>query len=328
MHVFTQIGAGRIGRMHAANLAALPGVRIKHVVDANPQAAASLAETLKARASSLTEALDDSEVTAVIITSSTNTHADMIEAAARAGKAIFCEKPVDLTLERVETCLATVRACKAPLMIGFNRRFDPHFAELKRRLDAGEIGRAEHLLIINRDAAPPPPGFVPTSGGLFRDMSIHDFDMVRWLLGEEPDSVFAVGSNLVDPEIGRQGDIDTGSLILTTPSGRQAMISTGRRATIGYDQRIEIMGEKGLLQAANKPVNTVSLATADGITAANPLYNFIERYPDAFRAEIAAFVAHLTSGTPPTPSGEDGRMALILALAANESLKTGRAVRV
>jgi myo-inositol 2-dehydrogenase/D-chiro-inositol 1-dehydrogenase len=327
-HVFAQIGAGRIGKMHAGHLSSLPNVRIKHVVDHHAPAAAALAASLGATASDMDGALGDKDVTAVIITSSTNTHADFIEAAAKAGKAIFCEKPVDLTMSRVETCLATVKACQVPLMIGFNRRFDPQFAALKRQIDEGVIGKVEHIVIYNRDAAPPPPGFVPTSGGLFRDMSIHDFDMARWLLGEEPNSVFAVGSNLVDPEIGRQGDIDTGTITMTTASGKQVVINTARRATFGYDQRIEVSGEKGLLQAGNTPITTVSASTAAGVTHSLPHYNFITRYADAFRLELSAFVQSLDSGTPPAPTGEDGRLALRLAEAANESMASGRAVKV
>jgi len=327
-HVFAQIGAGRIGKMHAANLAAIPKVRIKHVVDHHPEAAKALAATLGATASDIDGALGDKEVTAVIITSSTNTHADFIEAAARAGKAIFCEKPVDLTMARVETCLATVKACGVPLMIGFNRRFDPQFAALKRQLNDGVIGKTEHIVIYNRDAAPPPPGFVPTSGGLFRDMSIHDFDTARWLLGEEPNSVYAVGSNLVDPEIGAQGDIDTGTITMTTATGKHVVINTSRRSTFGYDQRLEVIGEKGLLQAGNTPITTVSASTAAGVTHSLPHYNFITRYADAFRLELAAFVKALDTGTPPSPTGEDGRLALRLAEAANKSMASGRAVKV
>jgi myo-inositol 2-dehydrogenase/D-chiro-inositol 1-dehydrogenase len=329
MQVFAQFGAGRIGRIHAGNLAAVGGARLKYVIDLNQAAAAELAAAHGASVTDAATALADAEVTAVLICSPTDTHADLIEAAARAGKAIFCEKPVDLSMARVEACLATVSAAGVPLMIGFNRRFDPNFAEVKRQIEAGSIGKVEQVVITSRDPGPPPVSYIKSSGGLFRDMTIHDFDMARWLLGEEPVSVFAVGSVQVDPAIGEAGDIDTATVVLTTASGRQAVISNTRRAAYGYDQRIEVLGEKGMLQAANKPITTVSSSTATGITSEKPMPFFLERYADAFRIELATFLKAIATGEKiPAPSGEDGRRALRLADAANESLATGRPVAV
>lgn len=328
MLTFAQFGAGRIGRIHAANIAAHPGARLKYVVDVNAEAAAGLARAHGSQAVGVDAALGDPEVDAVLIASSTDTHADLIEAAARAGKAIFCEKPVDLDMRRVEACLRVVADCGARLMLGFNRRFDPDFRALRRRLRDGAIGKVEQVVITSRDPAPPPAPYIKSSGGLFRDMMIHDLDMARWLLGEEPVQVFAAGACLVDPAIGAAGDIDTASVILTTASGVQAVITNSRRAAYGYDQRIEVLGEKGMLQAGNRLQSTVTLATEAGMVGDKPLYFFLERYAEAYRAELDSFISAVTEGRPLDPSGEDGRLALRLADAAAHSLARGTPVRL
>ena len=269
-----------------------------------------------------------SDVDAVLITTPTDLHADMIEAAARAEKAIFCEKPIDLSVERVRRCLDVVRAEKAQLMIGFNRRFDPNFREARARIDAGAIGDVEMVLITSRDPAPPPPAYVARSGGLFRDMTIHDFDMAAFLLGEDPAGVFAAASNLVDPAIGAAGDVDSASLVLTTRSGKIAQISNSRRATYGYDQRIEVHGSKGMVSAENVRETTVEAANASGYLR-DPLLNFfMTRYTEAYAAEIAAFIAAVEAGRPMSPSGEDGLKALAMADAAVKSLKEGRHIEI
>jgi myo-inositol 2-dehydrogenase / D-chiro-inositol 1-dehydrogenase len=319
------IGAGRIGSIHARNIAARAGVRLAGVADVDTRAAERLATQCGAQPLSLDAAF---AADAVLIGSPTPTHADYIERAAAAGRAIFCEKPIDLSASRVRTCLDAVRRAGVVLMVGFNRRFDPHFATLKRRLDAGEIGSLELLTIISRDPAPPPPAYVATSGGLFRDMMIHDFDMARFLLGEEPVEVHAAASCLVDQSIAAAGDVDTAVVTLRTAGGKLCQISNSRRATYGYDQRIEAHGAKGLLRAGNVTATTVELATGAGFATDPVLPFFLERYAAAYRAELDVFIAAVESGHASKPDGEDGLKALLLADAATQSAKSGQAVSV
>jgi len=322
------LGAGRIGKVHAGAIAANPGARLVAVADAFPDAARTLAATTGAEVREAEAIMNAADIDAVLITTPTDLHATMIEQAARAGKAIFCEKPVDLDVDRVRACLAVVAETKTLLMVGFNRRFDPNFMEVRRQIDAGAIGKVEMVSITSRDPDPPPADYIRRSGGLFRDMTIHDFDMARFLLGEEPASVFASASVLVDPEIGRLGDFDSASIILTTKSGRIAQISNSRRASYGYDQRIEVHGSEGLVSAENLRATNVEVATGDGYRR-EPLLNFfMTRYTDAYRNEIAAFIAALENGKPATPSGDDGLKALILADAALRSVKEKRAIAV
>jgi myo-inositol 2-dehydrogenase/D-chiro-inositol 1-dehydrogenase len=328
MLVFAQFGAGRIGAIHAANLAAGGAARLAHVVDVDAAAAAALAARHGAKVSDAATALADPAVGAVIIASSTDTHAALVIAAARAGKAIFCEKPIDLSLARVDEALAAVRTAGVPMLVGFNRRFDPSFAELHRRIQAGAIGAVEQVVITSRDPAPPPLGYVKVSGGLFRDMTIHDFDMARWLLGEEPVQVFAQGAALVDPAIAAAGDIDSAMVLLRTASGRMAHINNSRRAAYGYDQRVEVHGSLGRLIAGNRVATTVEQADAQAVSAEKPLHFFLERYAEAYRIELAAFIAAVTAGTPMPVGAEDGRQALVLADAALRSLSEGRPVAV
>ncbi len=321
-----QFGAGRIGRMHAQNLARHPAYRLRYVVDVHEPAAREVAQATGAEVATTAQALADPAVGAVLIASSTDTHAELIEAAARAGKAILCEKPIDLSRARVDACLAVAAAAGVPLMIGFNRRFDGNFTALRRALDDGRVGRLELVSITSRDPGPPPAAYIEVSGGLYRDMMIHDFDLARWLLGEEPVEVFAAGSCLVEPEIGRLGDVDTALVILKTGSGALAQISCSRRASYGYDQRVEIHGSKGMARAENVRLSSVEIADEAGWHGEKPPYFFIERYAAAYLAELDHFAACLEAGKAPSPSGEDGRRALALADAAVESLRTGRAV--
>jgi myo-inositol 2-dehydrogenase/D-chiro-inositol 1-dehydrogenase len=248
----------------------------------------------------------------------------MIEKAAARGLATFCEKPVDLDMTKVVRCLDVVKRAQTPLLMGFNRRFDPSFRALRERLVGGELGRVESIKITSRDPSPPPPAYVKVSGGLFRDMMIHDFDMARFLLPEEPTHVFATGSVLVDPEIGRAGDVDTAMVVLRTASGMLAHIDNSRRCAFGYDQRIEAFGEKGALFAHNPSPTTVERAGADGVAREKPFHFFLERYADAYRAELAHFLDVLDGKATPLVTGEDGRRALALADAANRSLASGR----
>jgi len=245
---FCQFGAGRIGAIHAANITAHPKARLHTIVDTDREAAERLAGRYGATIGDQAKALADPALDAVLIASSTDTHADLVEAAARAGKAIFCEKPLDLDRRRAEACAAVAETCRVPLMIAFNRRFDPNFARLYREIRADRIGRPEILRITSYDPAPPPIEFVRRSGGMFRDMMIHDLDMACWLLDEEPVGLLAAASVMVDPAIGEAGDVDTAVVTLCMKSGALCQIANTRRAIYGYDQRIEVLGSKGGLR--------------------------------------------------------------------------------
>lgn len=322
------LGAGRIGKVHAGAVASTAGAQLVAVADALPAAAKAVAEPAGARVSTIDEIIAADDIDAVLITTPTDMHSDLIERAAKAGKKIFCEKPIDLDVARVRKCLKVVERTNALLMVGFNRRFDPHFGELKRRIDAGAVGNVEMVQIVSRDPGPPPADYIKRSGGLFRDMTIHDFDMARFMLGEEPVSVSATGAVLVDPKIGKLGDIDSAAVVLQTASGRMAMISNSRRATYGYDQRVEVHGSKGLASAENPVHAMVTTANANGYTTV-PLHTFfMTRYTEAYAAEIAAFVAAATGAGPVSPDGNDGLRALLLADAAVRSAASGRVIRV
>lgn len=325
---FALFGAGRIGAIHAANMARNPAAHLRYVVDVNEEAARTLARAYGAVATAAKAALDDPSVGAVLIASSTDTHADLCIASSKAGKAIFCEKPIALSLARVDQCLTAVNAAGVPMLVGFNRRFDPSFRVLKGRLDRGEIGSVEQVIISSRDPAPPPLAYIKVSGGLFRDMMIHDFDMARWLLGEEPQTVFAEASSVVDAEIGRAGDVDSAMVVMRTPSGRLCHINNSRRASYGYDQRIEVHGSKGRLIAGNPTPTTVEIANADAVWGDKPYGSFLERYADAYANELDQFIASVSRRQPVPVGAEDGRRALVLAEAAIQSLETGKAVSV
>lgn len=322
------LGAGRIGKIHGRNAASHPQARLISVSDPHQPSAEALAAETGARVSTIDEAIAADDVDAVLICTPTTTHADLIERAVQAGKAVFCEKPVDLSSDRIRRCLAEVGKAGKPLMIGFNRRFDPNFATLKQRIVDGAVGEVELVTIISRDPAPPPVSYIESSGGLFRDMMIHDLDLARFLLAEEPVEVHAVASALVDPAIGRAGDVDTAAVLLKTASGKIAQISNSRRATYGYDQRIEVHGSKGLIRAHNVPKTTVEVATGAGFLA-DPVQDFfLERYAEAYRLEMTAFLDAILAGEVPNPSGEDGLKAQILADAATQAAQTGNAVKL
>lgn len=320
------LGAGRIGAVHARNAAASQSVDLVSISDPVTAAAARLAEETGAAVRDVDAILGDTTIDAVIIATPTDTHADLTERAARAGKAVFCEKPIDLNVERVRGCLQVIEATGVPLFVGFNRRFDPSFSTLRHRLSAGEIGELEILTITSRDPSPPPLSYIAHSGGLFRDMMIHDFDMACWLLGETPTEVYATASSLVDPAIGAAGDVDTAAVILKTATGRICQISNSRRAVYGYDQRIEVHGSDGLLFADNQHPTTVMLAGADGYRTDPAQEFFLQRYAEAYRLELEAFVRCVSDGATPEPGGADGLRALLLAEAATESLHTSAAV--
>ena len=323
---FGLLGAGRIGQIHGRNIAGSSEATLVAVADAFAEAAGTLAEATGAAATSSDALLADASIDAVVICTPTTTHAEFIEKAAAAGKAIFCEKPVDLSSDRIRATLGKIG--DVPLMIGFNRRFDPNFASLRQRIGEGAIGDVELVTILSRDPGPPPVSYIATSGGLFRDMMIHDFDMARFLLGEDIVEVHAFGSCLVDPGIGEAGDVDTAAVQLKTATGKICQISNSRRATYGYDQRIEVHGALGLIRAENVPTTTVVLATGDGVLA-DPVQNFfLERYAQAYQRELAYFIDCVRRGVRPAPSGEDGLKAGLLADAATLSHREGRLVKM
>lgn len=316
---FCLVGAGRIGRIHAANIAAHPDTSLRYVVDAIPEAAAALAASTGAQVASLDRALGDDKVDAVVIASSTDTHLPLIEACAAAGKPVFCEKPLDLDAGNARRCLEAAEQGSIPLFVGFNRRYDPSFRRLREEIRAGTIGAIEVLTITSRDPSPPPIDYVRRSGGLFRDMMIHDFDMARWLLGVDVTAVFATGSCMVDEAIGKAGDIDTAAVILETAGGAICQISNSRRCSYGYDQRIEVFGEKGLLRADNETATRVEVANAGGFLREPALPFFLERYRTAYRLEMEDFLRALQGGTHDLAGGLDGLQALLLAEAADRS---------
>jgi myo-inositol 2-dehydrogenase / D-chiro-inositol 1-dehydrogenase len=323
------LGAGRIGQIHGANVARHSRARLGTVMDVSPERAAALARSLGAEVATDAEmAVADPAVRGVLICTSTDTHVELIELAARYGKPVFCEKPIDLDLAKVDRCLEAVRRAGVPLFIGFNRRFDPSFRALRDALARGEAGRVELLRITSRDPAPPPPEYVRVSGGLFRDMMIHDLDMARFLLPEPPVEVYAAGACLVDPAIGAAGDVDTAVVVLRAASGVLCTIDNSRRAAYGYDQRIEAFGSLGMIAAGNVTPTTVTRATAAGVVTDPPLHFFLERYAEAYRAELDHFVEVIEGRTAPGVTGDDGRAALVLADAAARSLAEGRPVRV
>jgi myo-inositol 2-dehydrogenase/D-chiro-inositol 1-dehydrogenase len=318
---FALFGAGRIGRIHAANVAAHEAARLKYVVDVDAAAARGIAESAGATVTDAATALGDPSVDALLVASPTDTHAALIEAGAAAGKAVLCEKPVDLDAGRARACVAAAERAGVLLAIGFNRRYDPSFRRLRRGIDDGEIGEVETVLIVSRDPAPPPVSYVRRSGGLFRDMAIHDLDMARWLLGEEPVEVTACGSSLVDPAIGAAGDIDTAAVTLRTRAGRIAQIANSRRAAFGYDQRVEVCGRLGMLAAGNRRATSVEHATAAGYRSDPALPFFLERYADAYRLELDAFVRRLHGEAADLVSGSDGVRALEIADACERSMR-------
>lgn len=322
------LGAGRIGWVHAAAITSHRESVLAAVSDFFPESAQKLADEYGATAKSTDEIIADETIDAVLIATPTNTHCDLIQAATAAGKTVLCEKPVDLSLERAQACQTEVAKTDCSVMMGFNRRFDPNFAALKASLEAGEIGKAELLAITSFDPAPPPVDYVKTSGGLFRDMMIHDLDMTNFLMDAAPETISAFGSSLVDPQIGAAGDVDTAVATLTYADGRIAVIKNSRRAAYGYDQRIELLGSKGLLQAQNVLENTIVKSTADGVTGAKPTYFFLERYMAAYKVEWAAFMDAITNKTAPPVDLADGVLALAMADAAAQSAQSGAPVRL
>ena len=322
-------GAGRIGRIHASNLAALPGVQLQAICDPSAEAASDLAQSLGAKVSTIEAVLADKQIDAIAICSPTTTHSDLITRAAAAGKHIFCEKPVDLSVPRAQACAEAVKAAGVACMIGFQRRFDPTFNEASRRLAAGDIGNAEMLIITSRDPGAPPAEYIKGSGGIFRDMLIHDLDVFRWILcadGDEAAWLSAAGSVLTDPAIADLGDYDSTAVTIRTRKGRLCQINTSRRAAYGYDQRFEVLGSKGLLQCGNQTPTGVVQSDASGVHSDKPEAFFLQRYAAAYRLEIEHFFETLQSGGVFRTTVADGVAAQKLADAATQSCQSGQPV--
>lgn len=328
---FGILGAGRIGRVHAETLAfRIPEAEIAVVADANREAAQALANrcAMPRVATSAAEVFADSGIDAVLICTPTDTHADLIEQAAQAGKHIFCEKPVSLSLNKIDSSLAAVKKAGVQLQVGFNRRFDSNFARVRQAVADGEIGKPYLLHIVSRDPAPPPIAYLGPSGGLFLDMMIHDFDMARFLLGDEVEEVYAAGGVLVDPAVGEAGDIDTAVVTLQFRSGAIGTIDNSRKATFGYDQRVEILGSKGKIASENRYPNQVVVSGEKSVYTDLPLNFFMQRYIEAFVTELEEFVRAVREGKPVPVSGEDSRVSVAMALAAGISYKEHRPVRL
>jgi myo-inositol 2-dehydrogenase/D-chiro-inositol 1-dehydrogenase len=321
------LGAGRIGRLHTENLFRMPGVRVKAIADPYVDFSAWPPEGVST-GTEPTLVLDDPEIEAVLICSPTPTHAPFTEATAQAGKHIFCEKPIDLDPDRIRRTLEVVETAGVKLQVGFNRRFDPTFSRVRQAVTDGAVGDVQIVKITSRDPEAPPVEYVESSGGMFLDMTIHDFDMVRYLTGTEVEEVHAMGAVLIDPAIGEAGDVDTAVTTLKMTDGSLAVIENSRQAVYGYDQRVEVFGSRGSAEAGNETANRVSLSTSDGVRSDNPLYFFLERYQASFVAELGSFFACIREDSNPPVGGRDGLMSVLIGLAAARSLAENRPVKV
>jgi len=325
------IGVGRIGRLHAEHLAHhIQRARLVAIADVVEDAAReSAAQHGVPRAVADYRALlEDADIQAIVICSATDTHAEIIEEAAECGKHVFCEKPIDLTLERIDAALAAVARAGIKLQVGLNRRFDASYRRVRSAVEQGEIGRPWRLHLVSRDPAPPPLAYIKVSGGLFLDMAVHDFDMARFLLGSEVEEVFSTTGVLVDEAIGGLGDVDTAVTILKFSNGAIGTIDNSRRAAYGYDQRAEILGSGGMIATENNFPNSAIVSDGRSVHRDLPLNFFMERYTESFLAEMRAFVGAVLDDTPPPVTGQDGRMAVVLGLAALKSSRENRPVRI
>jgi myo-inositol 2-dehydrogenase/D-chiro-inositol 1-dehydrogenase len=325
------IGAGRIGRVHAENLTyRVPEANLVAVSDIFVEAAEKLAADFQIPATykDHRRIMEDKTIEAVVICSSTDTHSIMIEEAATAGKHIFCEKPIDHDLSKIDRALATVEQAGVKLQVGFNRRFDPNFRRVREIVAAGEIGDPHILHITSRDPGPPPIEYIKVSGGIFLDMTIHDFDMARFLMGEEVEEIYATGGVRVDPQIGEAGDIDTAIITLRFKSGAIGTIDNSRKAIYGYDQRVEVFGSEGVVKVSNNTPHTAVVSNANGVHSPLPLLFFIERYTEAYVAEMKEFIECIQQDTTPPVTGNDGRIPVVMAYAANKSFEENRPVKL
>jgi myo-inositol 2-dehydrogenase / D-chiro-inositol 1-dehydrogenase len=326
---FALFGCGRIGRVHADSIDVHPRAELAWVYDPIESAALEVGKRYgAATAPDVDAAMADPNVDAVVIASATPTHVDLLTRAVRAGKAVLCEKPIDLDMARVDRCWVEIAALNPTVMVGFNRRFDPSFREVHDRIAAGDIGRLEQLIIVSRDPAPAPREYLATSGGLFRDMTIHDFDLARFFLGEVVE-VYATGANVVADYIEELGDIDSAVVVLRGADGALCHITNCRRSVFGYDQRLEAFGSDGMLNVGNQHPTSVRLSNASQTEAAPEYLNFfLDRYTPAYRAELDHLITTMERGNQPSPGFADGREALALADAALESLRTGQMVQL
>ena len=323
------IGTGRIGRLHIEHIAQnIPEAELVALCSLDPPSMDSLAEQFNVAQTTdeYTELLTDPQIDAVLITSATNTHVEISQAAAKAGKHIFCEKPIALDLKQINETLAIVEETGVKFQVGFQRRFDASFMRIREAVASGEIGEPHIMRITSRDPAPPPIEYIKVSGGIFLDMTIHDFDMARYLIADEVVEIYATGGVRVDPEIGAAGDIDTAVITLQFENGVIATIDNSREATYGYDQRVEVFGSKGMVTATNPLRDTVTFTGSKATRAALPPHFFVERYKAAYLSELKAFCACIQDGTPPPVTGEDGRAPVVIGLAALKSLRENRPV--
>ena len=326
---FAVAGLGRIGKIHLENLLQIPSIDVVAVMDPM-EASRAYAQEKKIPFITATykELLASTDFDAIVICSPTDTHADYVELAAKAGKHIFCEKPLDLNLNRIIEVLNVVKDTNIKLMLGFNRRFDKEFKKVQTLVAAGAVGDPHIVKITSRDPGAPPVSYIEKSGGLFLDMTIHDFDMARFVVGKEVEEVYAKGTVLIDPAIGEAGDIDTAVITLTYTDGTMAIIDNSREASYGYDQRIEVFGSKGMVQSNNNFSDSHTLYNANGVHSALPLHFFLERYEDAYKTEITDFIKNLENNTAMSVNGNDGLQSLKIGLAAKKSLKENRPVKI
>lgn len=325
------IGAGRIGKLHAENLVhRIPDAEVSAIADVVPQAAQTTAAHLgiPVATADYHDLLNDPNIDAVAICSATDTHARIIIEAAEAGKHIFCEKPVDHDLAKIDAALAAVAKAGVKLQVGFNRRFDPNFRAVREAIVSGKIGDPHIVRITSRDPAPPPVEYIKVSGGIFLDMTIHDFDMIRFLIDSPVTEVFAAGSVLVDPAIGAAGDVDTAVITLRFENGAIGTIDNSRKAVYGYDQRVEVFGSKGAISAENNTPSRTTLSDGSGVHSPQPLHFFLERYNDAYVLELQAFIDAVKHNTVTPVSGDDGRAPVVIGLAAWKSLRENRPVKL
>lgn len=324
------LGLGRIGQVHLENIHYRIG-NAEVIAAMNPsEKGQSLARNLGVPnvSNDPDEVFQNPDVDAVLICSPSNTHADYVKRAAEAGKAILCEKPLDLSLDKIQEILAVTKKYKVPLMVAFNQRFDPDFAEIKETVSQGKIGDLRMIKITSRDPAPPPIGFIKSSGGLFLDMTIHDLDMAKYIADSEVREVYALGKNLIDPAIGEAGDIDTGVVILTFENEVTAIIENSRQAAYGYDQRLEVLGSKGMAQAGHNYKNNHVLLNETGVHRSRPMDFFMDRYTDSYRNQTNSFIQAIANNEEPPVTGEDGLKATAIALAANKSMELNRPVKL
>ena len=325
------IGTGRIGKLHIEHIAQnIPEAELIALCSLDLPGAEILSEQFNVPkvTSDYAALLADPKVEAVLVASATDTHVEISQAAAKAGKHIFCEKPISLDLAQVDETLAIVEKAGIKFQVGFHRRFDASFMRIREAVASGEIGEPHIMRITSRDPAPPPIEYVKVSGGIFLDMTIHDFDMARYLIADEVVEVYAMGGVRVDPKIGEAGDIDTAVITLRFQNGVIATIDNSREAVYGYDQRVEVFGSQGMVTAANALTDTVTVSGSEGTHAASPPYFFVERYKPAYLAELQAFFACIHGDTPPPVTGEDGRAPIVIGFAALKSLRENRPVRL